>query len=96
MRRIALLALLVLLIAPACMGPRLAPFPERPQIGRGDVPGINTPPRPQSPQCVELSRIRCVTNCGGFKYDYVTVQCMGEGVRAYCQANGGCKAETAK
>ena len=96
MRRIALIALLIVLAAPSCMTPRQAPFPERPQFGRGGEPGINTPPRPQPPQCTEVARFRCDTRCGGFKYDYVFVQCTGEGVRSYCQANGGCKVEATK
>ena len=96
MRRIAFLALLILLVAPACMSPRPVAFPDRPVIGRADVPGINTPPRPQPQQCREVARFRCDARCGGFKFDYVSMQCQGEGVKSYCQANGGCKAEAVR
>ncbi len=96
MRRIAFLALLIVLVAPACMSPRPVPFPERPAIGRANVPGINQPPRPQPPQCVEVARFRCDARCGGYKFDYVSVQCAGAGAKSYCQANGGCRAEAAK
>lgn len=97
MRRIAFLALLILLAAPSCVHPpRMVPFPDAPVIGRTNLPTRGQPPRPQPAQCVEVSRFRCDTRCGGFKYDYVSVQCAGERARSYCQANGGCKVEESK
>ena len=99
MRRLAFLALLILLIVAACVyPPRMVMPPDgKPQVGRTNAPSPGNPPRPQPPQCSEVARFRCdATRCPGFKYDYVSVQCPGDPVRSYCQANGGCKAEAGK
>ncbi len=95
MRRIAVLALVIFLLAPACMHPRRPlPYPGGTVIGRSDVPSFGNPPRPQPAQCAEVARFRCsAAHCGGFRYDFVTVQCAGEPIRGYCQANGGCQAK---
>lgn len=99
MRRIALLAVLVLFLVPACYGPHYGGFPDPPSIagmmgpGKKVANGGSNVPRPQPPvtACREVARIPCdFMACGGPAMDLVTLHCQGTKPVTRCVANGGC------